>query len=38
MAFSTYRRHLAAGVELLLDALWQWELFGRSDSADRAVN
>jgi hypothetical protein len=37
MAFSTYRRHLAAGVELLLDALWQWELFGRSDSADRAV-
>jgi hypothetical protein len=37
MAFSTYRRHLAAGVELLLDVLWQWELYGRSDAVDRAA-
>ncbi len=29
MAFSTYRRHLAAGVELLIEQLWRWELYGR---------
>lgn len=30
MAFSTYRRHLARGVDLLIDRLWLWELYGRS--------
>lgn len=29
MAFSTYRRHLGAGVELLVEQLWRWELYGR---------
>lgn len=31
MAFSTYRRHLAAGVELLIEQLWRWELYGRDE-------
>ena len=31
MAFSTYRRHLSKGIELLVGCLWQWELYGRSD-------
>lgn len=31
MAFSTYRRHLARGVDLLVDRLWRWELYGRND-------
>jgi hypothetical protein len=31
MAFSTYRRHLATGVGLLVDRLWQWELYGRGN-------
>jgi hypothetical protein len=26
--FSTYRRHLASGVERVCDRLWQWELYG----------
>lgn len=29
-AFSTYRRHLSVGVELLTAQLWNWELHGRS--------
>ncbi len=29
MAFSTYRRHLATGIELLVDQMWEWELYGR---------
>lgn len=33
MAFSTYRRHLKAGVELLVDQLWRWELYGRSEDS-----
>ncbi len=32
MAFSTYRRHLATGIDLLVDQLWQWELYGRDGS------
>lgn len=31
MAFSTYRRHLRRGIELLIDRLWRWELYGRED-------
>jgi hypothetical protein len=31
MAFSTYRRHLATGVGLLVDRMWQWELYGRGN-------
>lgn len=31
MAFSTYRRQLAAGIDLLVDRLWRWELYGRND-------
>ena len=30
MAFSTYRRHLTVGVDLLVDRLWRWELYGRT--------
>jgi len=30
MAFSTYRRHLATGIDLIVDQLWRWELYGRS--------
>ena len=32
MAFSTYRRHLARGIDLLVHRLWQWELYGRSSA------
>lgn len=32
LAFSTYRRHLKAGVELLVDQLWRWEVYGRPES------
>ena len=28
LPFSTYRRHLAAGVERLTERLWHWELRG----------
>ena len=31
MAFSTYRRHLSTGIGLLVECLWQWELYGRTD-------
>ena len=31
MAFSTYRRHLAKGIDLLVARLWRWELYGRTD-------
>lgn len=31
MAFSTYRRHLATGIDLLVDRLWRWELYGRAE-------
>ncbi|MGI9611351.1 MAG: ATP-binding protein [Acidimicrobiales bacterium] len=31
MAFSTYRRHLAKGIDLLVAQLWRWELYGRTD-------
>lgn len=34
MAFSTYRRHLKAGLELLIDQLWRWEIYGRSEDSD----
>lgn len=34
MAFSTYRRHLKAGVELLVDQLWRWEIYGRDESSE----
>ena len=30
MAFSTYRRHLAKGVDQLVHQLWRWELYGRT--------
>ncbi|MCC6433934.1 MAG: sigma-70 family RNA polymerase sigma factor [Acidimicrobiales bacterium] len=30
MAFSTYRRHLRAGTDMLIGTLWQWELYGRT--------
>ncbi len=29
MAFSTYRRHLGAGIDALTSTLWDWELCGR---------
>lgn len=29
MAFSTYRRHLKAGIDALVGTLWRWELYGR---------
>lgn len=29
MAFSTYRRHLKVGIDLLVEELWRWELYGR---------
>jgi hypothetical protein len=33
MAFSTYRRHLKAGLQLLIDQLWRWEIYGRSEDS-----
>lgn len=32
MAFSTYRRHLKAGIDALTETLWQWELYGRQST------
>ena len=32
LPFSTYRRHLKAGVEDLVAVLWSWELHGTSDA------
>ncbi|GAB04908.1 hypothetical protein GOAMR_24_00310 [Gordonia amarae NBRC 15530] len=28
MAFSTYRRHLAVGVDLVIEQLWNWDVYG----------
>lgn len=33
VSHSTYRRHLAAGVDRLVDLLWEWELHGIPDHA-----
>jgi hypothetical protein len=30
MAFSTYRRHLRVGTDMLIGTLWHWELYGRT--------
>jgi hypothetical protein len=35
MSFSTYRRHLATGIDLLVETLWHWELYGRDDEPTR---
>lgn len=29
LAFSTYRRHLKTGTDMLVEVLWRWELYGR---------
>jgi hypothetical protein len=29
LPFSTYRRHLAAGIAMVAEVLWRWEVYGR---------
>jgi hypothetical protein len=37
LPFSTYRRHLAAGIDRVVDVLWSWELYGPPDGGEHGT-
>lgn len=37
LPYGTYRRHLRQGLDLLCEALWQWELHGPDGDERRTV-